>query len=220
MKTILALLIAASVALPARAQLFRPEAVNGAAVGALAGAIIGHNSGDLHHNGWQGAAIGAGAGMLLGSAFGDAHRDGIYYRAHVASPRGYGFHGPSYGYRGYRRGPGYFYSYGPRYTTGYYSPYTYYVGPSYANSGAFFGGLVGAIIGHNSGGRHNNGWRGAAIGAGAGLLLGSIADSYAGTDTLIESPTVVETVPVATHSAPAQAAPQNVTIINNYYNGA
>jgi hypothetical protein len=80
---------------------------------------------------------------------------------------------------------------------------------------------VGAIIGHNSGGRHHNGaWRGAAIGAGAGLLLGSIADSYASTGTLIESPTVVESVPVATNSAPAQAAPQNVTIINNYYNGA
>jgi len=54
-------------------------------------------------------------------------------------------------------------------------------GPAAVN-GAVFGGLAGGIIG-SSWGRHD-GWAGAAIGAGAGLLLGSVADSnnayYAG----------------------------------------
>lgn len=42
-------------------------------LGALAGGIIGHNSGSLGHNGWRGAAWGAGLGWLLGSVA-DAHR--------------------------------------------------------------------------------------------------------------------------------------------------
>ena len=50
----LALLAAAS----AHAQLFGPRAANGALIGGIAGAVIGHNSGSLSHNGWQGAAKG------------------------------------------------------------------------------------------------------------------------------------------------------------------
>ncbi len=46
----------------------RPSyAANGLLLGALAGAVIGNNSGDLHHNGWLGAAYGGAAGYLLGS---------------------------------------------------------------------------------------------------------------------------------------------------------
>ena len=46
----------------------RPNyAANGLLLGGLAGGIIGHNSGDLRHNGWRGAAYGATAGYLLGA---------------------------------------------------------------------------------------------------------------------------------------------------------
>lgn len=48
-------------------------ASNGLLLGALAGGIIGHNSGDFRHNGWRGAAWGAGLGWLLGSVV-DANR--------------------------------------------------------------------------------------------------------------------------------------------------
>ena len=42
-------------------------AATGFWLGAVAGGILGHNSGDLGHNAWRGAALGAGAGLLLGS---------------------------------------------------------------------------------------------------------------------------------------------------------
>jgi len=48
-------------------------AANGLVLGALAGGIIGHNSGEFRHNGWRGAAWGAGLGWLLG-AVADANR--------------------------------------------------------------------------------------------------------------------------------------------------
>jgi hypothetical protein len=51
----------------------RSAAVNGLLLGALAGGIIGHNSGDLHHSAWRGSAWGAGLGWLLGSVV-DANR--------------------------------------------------------------------------------------------------------------------------------------------------
>lgn len=42
-------------------------ATNGLWLGALAGAIIGNNSGGLRHNAWRGAAYGAATGYILGS---------------------------------------------------------------------------------------------------------------------------------------------------------
>jgi hypothetical protein len=51
----------------------RGAAANGLLLGALAGGIIGHNSGDFRHNGWRGAAWGAGVGWLLGT-IADANR--------------------------------------------------------------------------------------------------------------------------------------------------
>jgi uncharacterized protein YcfJ len=46
----------------------RPDyRANGLIIGAIAGAIIGNNSGSLGHNAWRGAAIGAGAGYVIGS---------------------------------------------------------------------------------------------------------------------------------------------------------
>lgn len=54
-------------------------ASNGLLLGALAGGIIGHNSGSLGHNGWRGAAWGAGLGWVLGS-IADANRSTAVYR--------------------------------------------------------------------------------------------------------------------------------------------
>lgn len=46
----------------------RPNyAANGALLGALAGAVIGNNSGDLRHNSWRGAGYGSLAGYVIGS---------------------------------------------------------------------------------------------------------------------------------------------------------
>lgn len=187
-------LLALSIAASASAQGLRREAVNGAILGGAIGGIVGHNSGDLRHNGWRGAAIGAGSGLIVGSMIGE-HRD-RQWRTHgrrSAAPHVYlnryphryvghhGYHGRSgYGYGrhwsgvGYRQ-PGYGYvaydSYG-------YSGYggIGYSEPSYRASGALWGGLLGAVIGHNSGDLRHSAWRGAGYGAAAGYLFGSIAD--------------------------------------------
>ncbi|MCX6954288.1 MAG: YMGG-like glycine zipper-containing protein [Verrucomicrobia bacterium] len=229
MKTPLALCLALLAVAPASAQVFRPETVNGALLGGIAGAVIGHNSGSLNHNGWQGAAIGAGVGAIIGSAVG---RDNDYRNdTRVARP-GYGgspyiyrdsptvvVHG---GYGGYPRRGGY-------YGGGYYGSVGYYgdgyYGGSAAANGLFLGALAGGIIGHNSGSLHHNGWRGAAWGAGAGWLLGSIADANRRA-VIWERPVYVEQpAPVVVQQAPVQQAqpaaqPQQVTIINNYYGNA
>jgi len=54
-------------------------ATNGLLLGALAGGIIGNNSGSLHHSAWRGSAWGAGIGWLLGS-FVDANRRAAGYQ--------------------------------------------------------------------------------------------------------------------------------------------
>jgi len=194
MKAAISLSLALLALTSAHAQIFGPGAVNGAFLGGIAGAVIGHNSGSLHHNGWQGAAIGAGAGLLLGAA---ADASAARYDGYGAPvyPGGYvyreGYRGAGYGYYGY---PG-----------------------SAAVDGLWLGALAGGIIGNNSRGFHHNGWRGAAWGAGLGWVLGSIAD--AGYYSSGYPRTVV--VPQAQAAPqPAAAAPQQVTIINNYYGNA
>ena len=87
MKTAILLSLVSLALVPARAQLLRPEAVNGAVLGGVAGAVIGHNSGDLRHNGWKGAAIGAGAGLVLGQMIGHANAAATDVRV----PRGGGY---------------------------------------------------------------------------------------------------------------------------------
>lgn len=82
---LLALTLAA--ALPARAQIFRPETARGLALGAIAGAVIGNNSGDLGHNAWRGGAIGAAVGGILGSAAADEHARRTQVPAPVVVPR-------------------------------------------------------------------------------------------------------------------------------------
>jgi hypothetical protein len=144
---------------------------------------------------------------------------GYGYRGHRGYSVGYGYWGPSYYHR-----PGFAYSYYPGYGSAYpyydtaYPYYDYgaygYGTPSYAGRGLFLGGLAGAIIGHNSGTFRHDAWRGAAWGAGAGWLLGTIADARRA--QIVQS-APVGSVPAQT-AAPAAAQPQQVTIINNYYN--
>lgn len=125
-------------ALTANAQFFSREALGGAALGGLAGGIIGHNNGN--HTA-EGIGIGAGAGLLLGAIVHN-EREERYYR----TP------GPYAGYC----------------TTEY--------RPSYAITGAAVGGVAGGIIGHN---QHGHTLEGVAIGAGAGLVVGAVADRHA-----------------------------------------
>ena len=68
MKTFFSLSLGLLALVPMQAQIFGPQTLNGALLGGIAGAVIGHNSGSLSHNGWQGAAIGAGVGAVLGAA--------------------------------------------------------------------------------------------------------------------------------------------------------
>ena len=241
MKTSLVLCFAALLCVSGHAQVFRPEMVNGAVIGGLAGAVIGNNSGDLHHNGARGAAIGAVAGAVIGSAIGESREHSGYhstqasYRNHsglrssISIGVGYGsggYWGSPYRHRASYGYPVYSYGYSPRYGYGYgyyapvYSSYydDDYGSPSRAVSGALLGGIAGAIIGNNSG--HGDGLRGAAIGAGAGLLLGSLADS-ANRDRVVEAVPVYReqaaAAPAPVSAPAASTTPQNVTIINNYY---
>lgn len=234
--------------LPARAQLLRPEAVNGAVLGGIAGAVIGHNSGDLRHDAWRGAALGAGAGLILGEIAGNAraaatttgvpvprgggyvYRDapaiytGVSYRSDpVVRYRGHGygrFGDPwsyrRHGYAGPRWGGAYrgrapYYGWYPGYSDAYpyYDGFGVYRSGSAASAGLVLGAIAGGIIGHGSGEFRHDPWRGAAWGAGAGWLLGSIADAR-------RSAAAYESVPVVTvPAAPAPAQP--ITIINHYH---
>lgn len=123
---------------------------------------------------------------------------------------------PSYGYYS-----GYGYDYP------YYTDYGYSRPASAATNGLVLGALAGGIVGHNSGDLRHSAWRGAAWGAGPGWLLGTVADSRRTASYHDSAPVVVQSAPAV--QAPAQsvqpatqtpAQPQQVTIINNYYNNA
>jgi hypothetical protein len=122
----------------------------------LTGALVGGVAGGIigNNSGHQtaaGAAIGAGGGLLLGSLFHNARQDDYYSPYYSSAPAAY-YPGPVY--------PAYY----------------YYDRPNYAWSGAALGGIAGGIIGNNSG--HHT-LEGLAIGAGAGLVLGSVAEQAA-----------------------------------------
>ncbi|MBI2946101.1 MAG: hypothetical protein HYY23_00505 [Verrucomicrobia bacterium] len=141
MKTLAFAALAFLAILPTNAQLFSRESLQGAAVGGVIGGVIGHNSGRKTA---EGIGIGAGAGLLLG-ALADHSRREIYSPAPTAFVAA-----PVYPY--------------------------YSVRPNYAVTGAALGGLAGGIIGHNSGRKTAEG---IAIGAGAGLVMGAVAEENA-----------------------------------------
>jgi YmgG-like glycine-zipper protein len=186
MKPLLSLGLALLALAPLRGQILGPGATQGAFLGGIAGAVIGHESGSLSHRGWQGAAIGAGVGLLIGAAA-DANR-----------PRPASYAGGASEYGGY-----------------------YYGGAAY--DGLILGSLVGGIAGrHVVGGGGYRGWRGAAWGAGAGWLLGSIfeankfyAAGYDGPAYSYPRFSAVTTAPVYALAPVATATVQPVTGINH-----
>lgn len=133
MKRILLIVAAVATVFQAKAELFSPASLTGGAIGAVAGAIIGHNSG---RHGGEGAAIGAGVGLLAGSLVNDSNRrHGYSSGGYYASP-GYGQVSVGFSSRGYYpshrnyRGSSYW---GPSFSVGYgygYRP-SYYARPYY-----------------------------------------------------------------------------------------
>ncbi|MBL9214819.1 MAG: glycine zipper 2TM domain-containing protein [Opitutaceae bacterium] len=224
MKKLLAVLLLGAPALTLSAQVFRPEVVTGAILGGAAGAIIGHNGG--RGDAGQGAVIGAAAGAILGGVASEVRRDQAWRNTQL--PRGYSYYRGGSGYYGYHGGfsrpIGYGYGYGYRGYRDYgYRDYGYYGyhRDSAVLPGMILGGVAGAIIGNNSG--RGDGARGAVIGAIAGGILGAASDGpyhgrvYRPHRRIVRYPVAYEApVEYAYEPAPA-AAPQQVTIINNYY---
>lgn len=214
MKTFLTLGFALLTLVPARAEIFRSRAANGALIGGLAGAIIGHNSGSLNHSALRGAAIGAGAGLVIGAAIDDARDHRGWHGGHRRGPEVYVYrHAPVVRHGYHHRGHHHHHHHYPL-RSGYgYRHYSYYGRPDYRASGIFWGGISGAIIGNNSGLFRHDAWRGAAWGAGLGYVIGSVAERNARTRSVIENSPAIE-IP-----SPAPVVqPRQVTIINNYYN--
>ncbi len=199
MKRIAFLFLSLTLAGGAQAQLFSDNQLGGAVLGGVLGGVIGHNN---DRKTAEGIGIGAGVGYLLGTL--SDYDNGPRYsrgssRISVGYSSGYGYrrfghrhgywHRPYYGHR--HLGPRWGFSYStytpavvystPAYTTPAYTvpTTTTYVTrsrPNFAVTGAAAGGLLGAVIGHNS---DRQTAEGAAIGAGAGLLLGGIAEHNA-----------------------------------------
>jgi len=90
--------------------------------------------------------------------------------------------------------------------------------PNYALSGAVVGGLAGGVIGHNSGRRTGSG---IAIGAGAGLLLGGIAEhnarqreaEAAERAALIHQAAAVEAAQISSGEAMQRVVTQQTTVV-------
>lgn len=189
-------------------------AVGGAVVGGVVGGVIGNNNG--HHTG-EGIAIGAGVGLVTGAIIGNA-----YDRNHPQPPppppaQVVVVQGPvAYTQVPYAPVPP-----APRYR------------PNYVVAGALMGGVAGGIIGNNS---HHQTWEGVAIGAGAGMLLGAVAESNARyrermrherwaamnptmvTTTVTTQPAVVTTQTPAPIAAPApQPANNNMAAANSLF---
>lgn len=198
MKTTICLLALVCAAVPAHAQLFAPSTVGGAALGAIAGGVIGNNTGS-RNNGTEGAVIGAVAGGLLGSAYAQSRRETVHYGYGAGAPAYYYTTGPAYALPAYRHTPA-------------------AARPNYTATTTLLGGVAGAIIGHNNGRRA---WQGAAIGAGSGYIFGRLTDRSpasrpvsAGHAPYYHRPSRLVVAPAA------QPAPQQITIINNYYGTA
>jgi hypothetical protein len=200
MKTTVAFLALATVVqTTAFAQSFTPGNAHGSGRGNHSSRNNHHDHGhrhgghDHHRHNHSRTTVRVGVGFYPSS----------YYYSPYRYP--YAYSQPYYGYNAGYRSPAY-------YDSGYYAP-----SGSRASTGLILGGIAGAIIGNNSGDLRHDAWRGAAIGAGTGWLLGSIADNRARARENTE-PVVVSQPAVATTTAPAQSSvPQTVIINNNYY---
>lgn len=161
----------------------------------------------------------------------DAHRHFDHGRSY--GPRfGAVLYPGGYGYSRYYSAPvfGYYDGYSAYDYPYYFAGTGYYGSGSAASSGLLLGALAGGIIGHNSGEFRHNGWRGAAWGAGLGLLLGGVVDANRRTVAapVYSYPQPPQPVVLPAASAPVAAVPtqptqvsaQPVTIINNYYGNA
>jgi uncharacterized protein YcfJ len=223
MKTrLLCLGLAALLSVPAaQAQVFRPETVRGAVVGGVLGAVIGHND---DRRGWEGAAIGAAAGALVGSFAAESRE-----RHLPPAPRGWqgrGDHAPRPGWRTVHRpyvpvwGDCAWERFEARVHPRVYRRIGYDrfdVRPSreWARNGLLLGGVLGGIVGHNDGRR---GWEGAAIGAGAGWLFGTLADrEFARRESARRAAEEAWQASLRRESTPAAAAP--VVHHHHYYQG-
>ncbi|MDW8310409.1 MAG: glycine zipper family protein [Verrucomicrobiales bacterium] len=166
-KTLLALLAGATLH-PTQAQLFSPEALSGAALGAIIGGLAGADCRDSFSG--NGAAIGAGIGLVAGAIAGEARRYEAYNRpVYDCAPAAE----VSFGY-GYRScGSAAYVWYAPN---RYCAPGWYYRPerrPDYALGGTLLGAASGALIGAGTG----DAGLGAAIGAASGLVVGSLAEA-------------------------------------------
>lgn len=224
MKTIFCLSVALLAVTSARAEIFRPVAGSRVVSPRTADASVSRGGGYIPRDGRHFGSGQGGGYRDFGYRRGDRGYSRGYYR-HDHGHSGFGFWGPriSYGFfpsYGYYSGYGYGYPYYDAYP--YYGSYGYYGSGSAATNGFLLGALAGGVIGNNSGEFRHSAWRGSAWGAGLGWLLGSVIDAN-------RRPTVyapASAAPVvlqqsATTQAPVSAAqPQQVTIINNYYNSS
>jgi hypothetical protein len=213
MKTTFCLLLAFATLTSARAEIFRSGSAHQSRRDADGSAHRTSGHRDYGHRDYGHRDYDHRTHLHVGIGYGAGY--GGYYSPWYSS-RGwdYGYYSP------YRTWPTYSYypGYGSDYP--YYGSYGYGTGSSAAN-GLVLGALAGGIIGHNSGEFRHNGWRGAAWGAGVGWLLGAIADSNRRPVVYSSAPVVAQPAPVMQSPAPApQTQPQQVTIINNYYNSA
>ncbi len=212
--------------LSAPAQLFSPEALNGAMFGSLMGGLIGgsgNNSCGYNYygcgNGFsgQGAAIGAGVGLLAGALVGQARQNEYYAeQPYVYTPAttvnlGYGYADSS--------GSVYVY-YAPN---AYTAPGYYYrpTRPNYVVSGTLLGAASGALIGAGN----EQAGKGAAIGAAAGLVLGGVAElaskkqakEVVAAQMTPQSQVQVQPTPQAQPQAPAQSQITSTPAANSTY---
>ena len=206
MKKFALILVSCVSVIQTQAQLFRPEAVEGALWGSLIGGIAGRE----HCYGFsgRGAAIGAGVGLLAGSIIGESRRysycdtPGYVYATtpgvNVSFGYGYGDCGSSaYVYYAPNRycAPGY-----------YYRP----TRPNYAVNGVVLGAATGALIGAAD----DHAGNGAAIGAATGLVLGSLAEHTTRKEerrVATQTVTSVPTTQVATPNSETPAIKSGIT---------
>ncbi len=133
MRRLILVILACSGVAGAQAQLFSPEAVNGALLGTMIGGIAGS---DCHHGfSGNGAAIGAGIGLASGAILGEVQRQSAY------NSQPYYYYAPPPNAQ-----PGYGYVYAPAYA---YAPASAPPPqrPNYAVGGTLVGALAGGLIG-------------------------------------------------------------------------